>query len=159
MNFVKIGKPYYKNLSVIFTKEILKHRNKNIFLTGGNTFKKIYKNMNFNSINRFIEKKNFFITDERMKVDLKKTNYLNIYDNFLKKNNIKNFHYINFEVKNLKKEIKRYEKKLPPFPDLIFLSLGQFGHVASVYKKSKLLSSRKKVGLKKKQNILKREYH
>ena len=154
MKLIKISKPYYWNLSIILKKEILNKRNKNIFLTGGNTFKKIYSNMNLSLSNDDLKNFNFFITDERINVPFKKTNYYNIYNNLFKNKNIKKFESIFLKLKNLRKEIIRYTHRLPRSPDLIFLSLGKYGHVASIFKNSKLLKCNEYVSFKNKTNNL-----
>jgi len=154
MRLIKVSKPYYKNISILLKKEILKKKNKNIFLTGGNTFKKIYSEMNLNLPEKIFKKKLFYITDERINVNLKNTNYFNIYNNFFKKKYTANFENINLRIKNLTKEVIRYSHKLPIFPDLTFLSLGKYGHVASVFQKSNLLCCNERVGFKKKTNNL-----
>ena len=123
MKYNIVSKPYIKNLSIIFKKEIFKKKNRKILLTGGNTFKQIYSNINI--------KKNFY-----------------------KNKNIKNFFYFNFKDNDIKNSLKKYSSLLPKAPDLVFLSLGSGGHVASIFKNSNLLEIKQKLGFKKKSKFM-----
>ncbi len=154
MKYNIVSKPYIKNLSIIFKKEIFKKKNRKILLTGGNTFKQIYSNININPKSNHLKKKLFFVTDERINVKLKDTNFKNIKKNFFKNKNIKIFFYFNFKDNNIKNSLKKYSSLLPKAPDLVFLSLGSGGHVASIFKNSNLLEIKQKLGFKKKSKFM-----
>lgn len=145
-----IEEPFYKNLGDIIIKRLNLKKNQSIFLTGGSTFSKIYPYIK----NDLPVSNRYYLTDERVNVDIKKTNYFNIKKNLIKKNNVNNFYFINHLPKKINQECKRYSKIIPDDVDLIFLSLGVDGHIASIFKKKlKQNKSSKKIIFSKKNNI------
>ena len=111
---------------------------KNIYLTGGKSLLLFYENLSL-----LLKKKNknlnFFLTDERLNAKLAKdVNYNVVVKSFLKytkkifkyplKYNLNQSHKINFFFKQTKHR-----------PDLIILSLGKEGHVASIFELQKIL--------------------
>lgn len=132
MKIKLIKNNFNKSISEIL-KDIFKNKNlKNVILTGGNTFKKIYQFVDYLDIDI---NKNFYFSDERC-VNEKSynSNFYNV-KKHLFDNNIKNFnvHRINAFKKNKNIVVKNYIKKLPKKFDVMFLSLGSDGHLASIF--------------------------
>lgn len=111
----------------------------NIFITGGNTVKGLYHSLGKNKILNGDNHINFYLTDERLPQ--------NNHDNSVERNdetcykyllnNIKNKN-INFQpiIKNNfdSNKIKcLYEKIIPNIIDIVILSLGADGHIASIF--------------------------
>ena len=117
--------------------KILKKKSRcNLILTGGRCAKKIYnvwsnhlKKENFNKLY-------FYLTDERnVPTSNENSNYKmisdNLFLNFEKKN--LNFYKFETELKDKKKIIDNYNNKLPNTIDITLLSIGDDGHVASIF--------------------------
>lgn len=120
-----------KNFSKIY-KILKKEKNKNIFLTGGKSIIELY--IYFKEKKFFDTENNFFLTDERIVTfnNLKKTNsYL-----LKKKLNIRFRHFENLYLNNNFKPQKFIDKinKKNFHIDYLFLSFGNDGHIASVFK-------------------------
>lgn len=128
--FIEDKIPIENIIKKIFIKKISKYkRDVNIMLTGGNSIKKFYKNLEKIKLKK---KLNIFQTDERIAEQKFLISYQISKNTFFKKN------YLN--LINLKtKKISDYEYILPNKIDLVLLSLGSDGHIASIfkYKKSK----------------------
>ncbi len=106
----------------------------NIFLTGGRTSKLIYKHLK-KKLTTYEKKINFFLGDERFTLNKNKTNSSLIKKNLVILNNRHyNFFFFNLK-KNIKTSLRIYEKK-SPFPDIALLTLGDDGHIASIFKYS-----------------------
>jgi len=128
-----LEEPFYKNIANEVIKKLNIKKNQNIILTGGSTFSKIYP-----FIKNYLPIRNkYYLTDERINTDIKKTNYFNLKKNLINKKNINNFYFINPTPKKIDCECRRYSKIIPNKIDLILLSLGVGGHVASIFKKNK----------------------
>ncbi len=133
-----------KSADKIFIEIKKVHKKKelvNIFLTGGRTSKLVYGYLK-KKLTTYKKKINFFLGDERFTLKKNKTNsYL------IKKNlTIFNNKYCNFFFFNLKKNIKtslRIYEKNSPFPDIVLLTLGDDGHIASIFNYSDVLLDRK----------------
>lgn len=126
-----LEEPFYKNVANKIIKKLNIKKNQNIILTGGSTFSKIYP-----FIKNYLPTCNkYYLTDERINADIKKTNYFNLKKNLINKKNINNFYFINPSPKKIDCECNRYSKIIPNKIDLILLSLGVGGHVASIFKK------------------------
>jgi 6-phosphogluconolactonase/glucosamine-6-phosphate isomerase/deaminase len=126
-----LEEPFYKNIANEVIKKLNIKKNQNIILTGGSTFSKIYP-----FIKNYLPIRNkYYLTDERINTDIKKTNYFNLKKNLINKKNINNFYFINPTPKKIDCECRRYSKIIPNKIDLILLSLGVGGHVASIFKK------------------------
>jgi 6-phosphogluconolactonase/glucosamine-6-phosphate isomerase/deaminase len=126
-----LEEPFYKNIANKIIKKINVKKNQNIILTGGSTFSKIYP-----FIKNYLPNCNkYYLTDERINADIKKTNYFNLKKKLINKKNINNFYFINPSPKKIDYECNRYSKIIPNKIDLILLSLCVGGHVASIFKK------------------------
>lgn len=106
----------------------------NLILTGGKSAPKLYKELNNSGIFNCIEYGNIFLSDERSVplVDansnysmIKKSLFNNIVPN-----SIKFPEPIDFISRS---SIVEYEKLVPSNPDLVLLSLGADGHIASIF--------------------------
>jgi len=121
-------------------KNIKKNKTNAIVVSGGETLKKTY-NLFFREILKKKIKLKIFLSDERcLPLNDKNTNEI-----FFKK-----FKYINFQsiLKkkfSYKKTSDMYEKKITKTPNFVLLSVGSDGHIASIFKSSKALKSRKNI--------------
>lgn len=123
-----------EKIFIIIKKIHKKKKLVNIYLTGGRTSKLVYKHLKKKLIT-YKKKINFFLGDERFTLIENKTNLYNIKKNLLIYNN----KYQKFFFFNLKKDIKtslRIYKKNCPLPDITLLTLGDDGHIASIFKYS-----------------------
>ena len=116
-------------------------------LTGGNTVKDlyIYWANNFKNFNKYI---NFFITDERDSLPRSKNNngfmIERLFINKIKLSNLK-LHKYNTKLKNKSIACKEYSKKINGDIDILILSLGEGGHIASIFQENQFLMSKKKL--------------
>ena len=136
---------FFTSLKILHTLENFnKKKTINLMLTGGNTAKNVYKHLRILLIKSKI-RINFYLTDERcVSSNNKKSNYYMIKKrllNFKKKNF--NFYRILGEEKNFEKECIRYEKLLSKKIDLVLLSLGKDGHIASIFPTNKITLKKK----------------
>ena len=133
------------NLILNYLKK-LKSQKINIILTGGKSSKKIYNYFfpNLKKINKLFF---VYLSDERcVKTNNSNSNYysMNKKKIYFKCNNMKFIPII--KKKNYKKSAEEYNKKLPSKLDLLMLSVGADGHVASIFdSEKKNLSNKKKV--------------
>ncbi len=109
----------------------------NLFLTGGVTAAAIYEIISVSKIFRKnIYKINFYFGDERcVEPDNEESNYLNacktLFDGFsLEKLNVFRIH---GESSNMMDEVDRYERQLPKRIDVVLLTVGEDGHIASLF--------------------------
>ena len=131
-------------------ENIIQNKTCNLMLTGGNSAKLVYSELNksikFNNQKRFI---NFYFTDERCvaKNDLQ-SNYGAVVHMLFKGNtSALNIFRIEADNNNILKAVINYEKVLPESIDILLLSVGDDGHIASLFPESSLLQNRsKKVG-------------
>jgi len=105
-------------------------------LTGGKTAKEIYKlwasSTKFNSLSNI----DFYLTDERcVSIDNPMSNAgmikRTLFQNGLPSNC--NFYFPIKNDLNITKQVLRYEKKIPRKIDFIILSVGDDGHIASIF--------------------------
>jgi 6-phosphogluconolactonase/glucosamine-6-phosphate isomerase/deaminase len=123
-NFILVKKNFNKTISSILEKKI--KQNRKIFLCGGNSVKQIYKRIYISS------NKKIFLTDDRVvKNNNKDSNYF-LLKSYFKKNKIIKIYNDNISISE---NLIYNEKKLPKYPDLVVLSLGDDGHLASLFKK------------------------
>lgn len=129
MNFSKISLHLLKYLN---------KKNNNIVLSGGKSLKNFYKFF-FNYLKKRKISPNIFLSDERC-VNLKNKN--------LNQNlffNLKNFKPIILPNKKFERCASLYAKKITKLPNFILLSVGNDGHIASIFENSKALKSKKKM--------------
>jgi 6-phosphogluconolactonase len=138
---MKINNTWSKQSSKKIFKyfKTIKKKKISIILTGGKSAKNLYKNFY-----KYIDKKNkiinFYLTDERL--NSRDLNSLMIQKFFLNKFNLLNFKFFKIlDNKNLsvKKNIMNYSNILPKRPDIIILSVGDDGHIASLFPYSNFL--------------------
>lgn len=119
-----------------------KTKKNNVVLTGGNSVQPIYKIL-FKKIKSKNIKMNIFLSDERV-VSLNSKNlnanlFIKLADHKIKLNSMIK------KRKKLNDSIYDYEKKLPAFPKIILLTVGQDGHIASIFKDTLATTSKKKI--------------
>lgn len=120
----------------------------NILLTGGRSAQRLYDVWASNSNFKKLRKINFYMGDERC-IGHKKygTNYY-LTLNSLFKNGIPNgckFYAINGERVGLNLESKRYAGAFPATIDLALFSIGDDGHIASLFPRSSFFRCHKKI--------------
>lgn len=137
INFVNATIGHIENLA----KNSIKHsKNRSICLTGGKTAMLLYENAAFQKL-LFDRFKHFFWGDERLVPPWHiESNYFMATQTLLRTpfKNAK-IHRIRGETLNLDDEISRYEKLLPSSFDLVLLSVGDDGHIASIFKQSRII--------------------
>ena len=109
----------------------------NVMLTGGRCAKKIYREWSILDFHSKYNGVNFFITDERfLKSDDIENNSNSIKKILFPKNKINYsniFHQFETDLKNIDRIIHNYEIILPSQMDITLLSIGDDGHVASIF--------------------------
>tara|TARA_B110000037_G_scaffold217839_1_gene279692 strand:- start:606 stop:1265 length:660 start_codon:yes stop_codon:yes gene_type:complete len=146
-NFIFIKKNWSKISANLIYSEILKIHSKketvNIALTGGRTSKKIYKYLN-KLLEKYEKKINFYLGDERyVSYRSNLSNSFSIKKNLLNYRN-KNHKFFTPNTKNkIQHETLNYAKKINVI-DILLLSLGDDGHIASIFPKSKIINSANK---------------
>jgi 6-phosphogluconolactonase len=121
-----------------------------VMLTGGGSANKLYKEWNMVSGFKNLSEVKFFLGDERcVPSDDKCSNYESIIKNLFP-NGVQDgcaFYKMYEDVEGLAYSIKRYELLLPDFIDILLLTAGDDGHIASIFPDSPILSNEKnKVG-------------
>lgn len=128
-----------------------------LVLSGGVPLQSLYRTLFYIDTLPW-EKIHFFITDEKCLAEQNHdSNFKNAVKNLLRRSNIplQNIHWINTEILPLKKAAQEYEKTLRHYLgknghcfDLVLLSLGPDGHIASLFPGfSSLMEKRKLVVL------------
>jgi|TARA_A100001015_G_scaffold14269_2_gene16664 6-phosphogluconolactonase len=110
----------------------------NIMLTGGNSAKELYVQVNRKyPLLREISNTNFYLTDERhVPFESIDSNQKIVEDHFLNEFNLSkesNFHKFNVKLKKPSLITSSYNEILPNQMDLILLSMGEDGHIASLF--------------------------
>ena len=118
-------------------KEIIQKKDKcKIMLTGGSTAASIYKVWSDDFIN-ILGNIEIYLTDERcVPATDKRSNYLNVVNNLYQGSPPINHKLFPMLVNNLEGShiAKAYNKKVPNYIDILMVSLGEDGHIASLFK-------------------------
>ena len=138
-----ISYPNWEKKIALEISKILKKKNNDIILTGGRSVIKVYKYF-FQILKTKKETTNIFLSDERcLNASHPKLNS-KLFKSISKLKNI-NFFPIVLKNKSFSECAKIYQKKITKKPSLVLLSLGEDGHLASIFFKSKALISNKNV--------------
>jgi 6-phosphogluconolactonase len=131
-------------------EKIIKNKTCNLMLTGGNSAKLVYSELcklsKFDKQKRFI---NFYFTDERCvdKNDIQSNYGLVVQELFGNDTRFLNIIRIEADNKIILNAIMEYERALPENIDILLLSVGDDGHIASLFPGSPLLlNGSQKVG-------------
>ena len=115
----------------------------NILISGGETVKPIYRNINIKKIS----KKKFILGDERdVSLNSKDSNYNNIKKNLFK-NKVNKDKFIFFDIeknKTKKKILKDYTNKIPKKMGVSIFSFAEDGHIFSLFFNNKNFKNKKK---------------
>ncbi len=134
--------------SAKFIQDLIKKNCKsnsiNLILTGGRSALEVYKNID----KRYFDntKYNIFLTDERnVEVVSKRSNYKNVLKNLFDNDLPQNVSFNPPLIKKigLKKNLINYRKEIPKKVDLLLLTLGDDGHIASLFPNKKYLNETK----------------
>jgi 6-phosphogluconolactonase len=139
----------------IYISEALEKRDSfSLVLSGGALIQSLYRAL-FYRDNIPWKKIHFFVTDEKcLPNDNRESNFQNAVNSLLRRSNIplQNIHWINPEIIPLKKAASEYQKtikhylsKNDNFFDLILLSIGPDGHIASLFPGFPALMEKKKM--------------
>jgi len=107
-----------------------------VMLTGGKSIIPFYNKVREDKRFKLLEKFKFFITDERfVPIKSDQSNQKYIIDSFFKGKNINGCNFFRFETEKLaiNDACLEYEDKLPDKIDILILSIGIDGHVASIF--------------------------
>lgn len=125
-----------------------------LVLSGGLLLQSLYKALFYIDTIPW-ERIHFFISDERcLPQDNQDSNFKHAVNSLLRRSNIplRNIHWINTDIVPLKKAANEYEKTLKNFLarnsnqfDLLLLSLGPDGHIASLFPGFSALLEKKKM--------------
>ena len=110
---------------------------KSIMLTGGRSAKFLYKSFNNLNKNKEIKNIDFFLTDERHVLpESHESNQKLVEENFISGLDLsKKSHFYTFDTNKDNHELicNSYESLLPKSIDLMILSMGEDGHIASLF--------------------------
>ena len=114
-------------------------------LTGGRSSKQFYNYWKKTSNFKNLSGEKFYLTDERfVPINHKLSNYKMISQVFKNSSNKMNINFINCKSEVPNKLASKYEKKIPRNIDIIFLSVGEDGHIASLFPKKQSLKNKNK---------------
>ena len=130
MNIIK----FYDNFLNKIISLLKKKKKVNVMITGGNSIKQFYSYFNSKIEKKILKKINFFLSDERIFEKDSDTNFF-----FVKKTLFKGFKKKEFNLRNFFKKDKNlitnldYFNSVLPKMDIIILSYGSDGHIASLF--------------------------
>lgn len=121
-------------------------KNVNFMLTGGNSIKNFYNFLSKKINKKILDKTKFFLSDERVFENKKNTNFYLVKKFLFKKVKYQNIKLLNMydSKKNINENLNFLEKNLKKM-DIIFLSYGKDGHIASIFPNIKPIIKNKKV--------------
>ena len=121
---------------------------KSIMLTGGRSAKFLYKSFHNLNKNKEIKNIDFFLTDERHVLpESHESNQRLVEENFISGLNLsRKSHFYTFDTNkdNHESICNSYESLLPQSIDLMILSMGEDGHIASLFPHSDALHENRK---------------
>jgi 6-phosphogluconolactonase len=120
-------------------KKVLSKKKINILVTGGRNALKLYFFLNKKIKTLDLRKVFFWLTDERLDYKNKKdSNYFSIKRILFKNIYEKNYNFLNIlsNSNDLKDSINKYEIFFPKKIDLMIITLGDDGHLASLFPKA-----------------------
>ena len=140
-----------KKSSVFISNLIIRNsfdkKEANIMLTGGRSASSIYLKINRQLFKKY--KLNIFLTDERnVSIKNKNSNYKNVLLNLFddKIDGGAKFEPIIYPKKTLSENLIHYSKKIPSKLDILLLTLGDDGHIASLFPNTKdILENKRKM--------------
>jgi 6-phosphogluconolactonase len=137
-----LDKKLKKVSNIIFRqieKKVLSKKKINILVTGGRNALKLYFFLNKKIKTLDLRKVFFWLTDERLDYKNKKdSNYFSIKRILFKNIYEKNYNFLNIlsNSNDLKDSINKYEIFFPKKIDLMIITLGDDGHLASLFPKA-----------------------
>jgi len=133
------------NLVVDELKSLCLNQGSSVVLTGGRSASKLYTALS--SDNAFL-KNRFYLGDERcVPLFSLESNVNLIRKTLFSVQSAKGWFPINGAASDLDVESSRYESLLPNVLDLVLLSVGEDGHIASLFQDSPTFGSRRKVAV------------
>ena len=122
---------------------------KSIMLTGGRSAEFLYKRYHEHCPYKEIKNVNFFLTDERFVLpNSPDSNQKLIKENFFSELQLSSnsfFYTFDTTENNSRKICQSYESLMPDTIDLMILSMGEDGHIASLFPNSKTLEENSKL--------------
>ena len=117
---------------------------KNCMLTGGNSASMFYKKISLNNrIMQSLQKFKIYLGDERcVSIFDKNSNYTHICNKLFSKSVLHKYNLNKMYYGNSSLDAVRYEKLLPNSIDLLLLSIGDDGHIASLFPHSPALKEK-----------------
>ncbi len=132
-NFQKLAENTIKELELNLRKQTIN----SFFLTGGTSAKALYKMLKSKGIMNSLKSTNFFFGDERcVPPHHPASNYNMVRSIFLDYIPTQNFKRIYADTFDPITEAKRYNDFVPDSVDFILLSVGEDGHIASLFPNS-----------------------
>ena len=117
-----------------------------MILTGGRSAEMVCRALSVNSVLEDFPTTKFYIGDERcLPLNHKESNSRMVIDTLFGGDASDKFEPIYGDSNNTKEEAVRYSEQLPDNVDLLLLSVGEDGHIASLFPYSELFDSNEKI--------------